>query len=155
MCGGITCGDDNNLRIIHPLSAKYSFSFLRQISTRTAFLAMVKEHASFRRIPERQKSISKMTLQLRICFVDCFDFPIQMRWKVLSYEKFWKCVLCYLYFPVDWLVACSGKQRFCGTFWWKSSLCFLTHIPSSSLLFPVYCRAGWHKVRKPTSGAHG
>ena len=79
MCGGITCGDDNNLRIIHPLSAKYSFSFLRQIPNRPAFLAMVKEYASFRRIPERQKSISKMTLQLRICFVCCFDFPIQMR----------------------------------------------------------------------------
>ena len=59
MCGGITCGDDNNLRIIHPLYAKYSFSFLRQISNRPAFLAMVKEYASFRRIPERQKAYPK------------------------------------------------------------------------------------------------
>ena len=83
MCGGITCGDDNNLRIIHPLYAKYSFSFLRQISNRPAFLAMVKEYASFRRIPERQKNISKMTLQLQICFVCCFVF--QYRWD----EKFW------------------------------------------------------------------
>ena len=136
MCGGISCGDDYNLRIIHTLSAKYSFSLLRQISNGLAFLTMVKEHASFRRIPGRQKNVTNMTLQLRICFVDCFDFPIQMRWKVLSDDKFWKYIVCYLYFPVDWLVACSGKQRFCGTFWWKSSLCFLRHISTSSLSFP-------------------
>ena len=161
MCGGITRGDDYNLRIINPLSAKYSFSLFRQFSNGLAVLVMVKEHVRqvsrltclwklpiasglgwgprlrTSRIPEQPKHIQNdSAITDLLCLLFCF--PIQMRWKVLSDEKFWKYILCYLYFPVDWLVACLGKQRFCGTFWWKSSLCFLRHIPT--FRFPVFYR---------------
>ena len=106
--GGITCGDDYNLRIIHPFSAKYSFSLLRQISNGLCFLAMVKDDASFRRIPERQKAYPK-----RLCnygfalFVVLFSNTDEMKsfewWKVLKVHSL-------LSILSSWLAGCLFGQ---------------------------------------------